>query len=96
METLTFTRPRSSSTSSTVPLKLVKGPSATRTCSPTSKTMAGRFGLSAWSVFCFSIRWASCSRMGVGRFFSPRKPVTFGVFFTRCQASSGISFFTST
>ena len=36
METLTFTRPRSSTTSSTVPMKLVKGPSATRICSPTS------------------------------------------------------------
>ena len=42
METLTFTRPFSSSTSSTVPLKLVNGPSATRTCSPTSNSTEGR------------------------------------------------------
>ena len=37
----TFTRPFSSSISSTVPLKLVNGPSATRTCSPISKMIEG-------------------------------------------------------
>src|SRR5256885_707496 len=36
METLTFTRPRSKSSSSTVPLKLAKGPSRTLTESPIS------------------------------------------------------------
>ena len=37
IDTATFKRERSSSTSSTVPLNEVNGPSATRTCSPISK-----------------------------------------------------------
>ena len=39
---------------------------------------------------------ASASVIGLGLFLLPRKPVTFGVSFTRCQASSDISIFTST
>ena len=33
---------------------------------------------------------------GLGLFLLPRKPVTFGVSLTRCQASSDICIFTST
>ena len=95
METLTFTRPFSSSTSSTVPLKLVNGPSATRTCSPTSNSTEGR-GCSTPSFTWLRMRCASASLIGAGRLRAPRKPVTFGVSFTRCQASSVISIFTST
>ena len=47
METATLSRDRSSSTSSTRPLKEAKGPSATRTVSPTSKLIVGR-GRSGW------------------------------------------------
>ena len=65
IETLTFTRPFSSSTSSTVPLKLVNGPSATRTCSPTSYSTAGR-GRSTPSCVCFMMRSASASLIGRG------------------------------
>src|SRR5579871_877837 len=39
--TATLSRERSSSTSSTVPLNDANGPSETRTCSPTSKTIEG-------------------------------------------------------
>jgi hypothetical protein len=74
----------------------VKGPSATRTCSPTSKTTAGLRGLSTPSFTWLTMRWASDSVIGLGLFLLPRKPVTFGVSFTRCQASSDISIFTST
>jgi hypothetical protein len=42
------------------------------------------------------MRSASASLIGEGRVRLPRKPVTFGVFFTRCQASSESSIFTST
>ena len=45
IETATFNRDRVSSTSSTVALKEEKGPSDTRTCSPTSKDTKG-FGCS--------------------------------------------------
>src|SRR6476620_11226114 len=65
IDTLTFTRPFSSSTSSTVPLKLVNGPSATRTCSPTSNRTAGR-GRSTPSCVCFMMRSASASLIGLG------------------------------
>ena len=42
------------------------------------------------------IRSASASLIGLGAVLVPRKPVTFGVSFTRCQASSVSSIFTST
>jgi hypothetical protein len=41
IETATLTRERPSSTSSTVPLNEAKGPSDTRTCSPTSNDTGG-------------------------------------------------------
>ena len=41
IDTATLRRPRSSSTSSTRPLNDVKGPSATRTCSPISNEIDG-------------------------------------------------------
>ena len=49
IETATLRRERASSTSSTTPLKEAKGPSATRTVSPTSKTSAD-FGRSTPSA----------------------------------------------
>ena len=42
------------------------------------------------------IRSASASLIGEGRILVPRKPVTFGVSFTKCHASSVSSIFTST
>ena len=42
------------------------------------------------------MRRASASLIGVGRLPAPRKPVTFGVFLTRCQASSVRSILIST
>ena len=41
-------------------------------------------------------RWGLASLIGLGLVLLPRNPVTFGVFFTRCQASSVRSIFTST
>ena len=41
IDTATFTRERASSTSSTTPLNEAKGPSDTRTCSPTSNETEG-------------------------------------------------------
>jgi hypothetical protein len=49
IETATLRRDRSSSTSSTRPLKLANGPSATLTCSPISKVTVG-FGRSTPSL----------------------------------------------
>src|SRR4051812_18016552 len=95
IDTATLSRPFSSSTSSTMPVKEVKGPSLTRTCSPTSKMIA-RFGRSMPSCTWCWIRIASASEIGVGLPLPPRKPVTFGVFMTRCQVSSVNSIFTST
>ena len=48
IDTATFKRERSSSTSSTVPLNEVNGPSATRTCSPISKVIDGLGTLGAF------------------------------------------------
>jgi len=49
IDTATLSRPFSSSTSSTMPVKEVNGPSLTRTCSPISKMIA-RFGRSMPSL----------------------------------------------
>jgi hypothetical protein len=95
IDTATLSRPFSSSTSSTRPLNEVKGPSDTRTCSPTSKMIAG-FGRSMPS-FTWVCTWLiSDSGIGAGLPLAPRNPVTFGVFFTRCQDSSFISILIST
>src|SRR6266481_2936188 len=97
IDTATLIRDFSSSTSSTTPLNEVNGPSETRTCSPTSKVIEG-FGRSIPSCTWRMIRCASASVIGTGRPRPPppRKFVTFGVFFTRCQVSSVSSIFTST
>ncbi len=95
MQTLTFTRPFSSSTSSTVPLKLVNGPSATRTCSPISNRTAGRGALHALRALLHDALGLGIADRA-GRVLVPRKPVTFGVSLTRCQVSSVRSIFTST
>src|SRR5207248_9247276 len=95
IDTATLSRDFSSSTSSTTPLNEVKGPSETRTCSPTSKVIDG-FGRSTPSCTCRMIRAASASLIGLGRPRPPRKPVTLAVFLTRCQVSSSRSILIST
>ena len=85
--TITFSVLRSRFTSSTMPLKLVNGPSLIRTWSPFSNVYFG-FGFSAASVTWLRI-WSTSSReSGVGLAPAPTKPVTFGVFFTTCHAWS--------
>ena len=66
IDTATFTRLRSSSTSSTVPLNEVKGPSATRTCSPISKVMVD-LGCSAPSLHLVedAVHFALAQRHGL-------------------------------
>src|SRR6266478_5984250 len=87
IETSTRTRPLSGFTSSTVPLKLEKGPSTTRTLSPSSNSTFG-FGFSAPSLSCVVSRAISCSLTAGGFVALPTNPVILGVFFTRCQVRS--------
>src|SRR5690606_16682594 len=89
IETFTLSFCLSGFTSSTVPEKFANAPSMTRISSPTSKFTRG-FGLTAPSTV--RRRWSSisCGRTSCGRWL-PMKPVTFGVSFTRCHASSLIS-----
>src|SRR5436190_3824321 len=82
METVTRRRARSSSTCSTLPLKLANGPSVTRTASPISKLMVG-LGRSTPSSMAPMIRATSLSDTGIGLEPEPRKPVTLGVFLIR-------------
>src|SRR5687767_2312511 len=85
--TMTFSVLRSRLTSSTMPLKLVNGPSLIRTWSPFSKEYFG-FGFSAATVTWWRI-WSTSSRVsGVGLAPAPTKPVTLGVFLTTCHALS--------
>src|SRR5690606_4710122 len=92
IETSTLIRPFSALTSSTEPLKFANGPSMTRTVSPTSKRTLGVL-FSAPSLTWEVRRATSESRMGSGCSLpvEPRKPVTFGVFFTRWKVRSFIS-----
>ncbi len=90
MLTITFRRPLSGLTSSTRPVKFVKGPSMTRTASPRTNWTLCR-GFSVPSSTCCRIWATSASGMGVGRVPGPTNPVTFGVLRTRYQRSSDIS-----
>ena len=72
MDTATFNRARSSSTSSTFPSKEANGPSATRMRSPISKLTDG-FGRSTPSCTCAMMRSASESGIGVGRLSAPKE-----------------------
>ena len=49
------------------------------------------FGFSFAVTTCSRIWLTSSSESGVGFLPVPTKPVTFGVFFTTCQAASDIS-----
>ena len=70
IDTATLTRARISSTSSTSPLNDANGPSATRTCSPTSKLTEG-FGRSTPScVGPLGIGLAAPARPGAGALFT--------------------------
>ncbi len=60
-----------------------------RTLSPRSKVYFG-FGFSIDSLTWLKIWSASSWERGTGRLPEPTKPVTLGVFFTRCQVESGI------
>jgi hypothetical protein len=60
-----------------------------RTLSPRSKVYLG-FGFSIDSLTWLKIWSASSWESGTGREPEPTKPVTFGVFLTRCQVVSGI------
>ena len=69
----------------------MNGPSMIRTLSPRSNVYFG-FGFSfdslTWSKIWSTSSWES----GVGWLPVPTKPVTLGVFLTRCQVESGIFF----
>ena len=68
----------------------------TRTTSPTSNRTLG-LGFSTPSWIWFRMFCTSFAVIGVGFVaVPPTKPVTFAVFFTRCQVSSVISISTST
>src|SRR5689334_21367019 len=75
--TVTFSVDLSSLTSSTLPVKLWKGPDLIRTVSPAAYENFG-FGFSAASACWFTIWSTSCGVSGVG-LWPPTKPVTFGV-----------------
>ena len=88
-------------TSATVPLKLTKLPSTTRTASPISNSIFGA-GRTAVSMSCsvIALTWRSgtggiflrsVSLVALLRLGAPMKPVTFGVFFTACHVSAFIS-----
>ena len=89
IETFTLSFCLSIFTSSTVPVKLAKAPSRTRTSSPTSKVSRG-FGLTPLSTIPRR-RLSICGRGTSCGVWLPMKPVTFGVSLTRCQTSSLIS-----
>src|SRR5262249_9775635 len=88
--TITFNLPRSGLTSLITPVKLVNGPSITRTFSPSSKSTLG-LGSAASPRMCLWICITSSSDRGVGSFAPPRSPVTLGVSLMTYQMSSLIS-----
>ena len=95
MLTRIFTLLRSTSTSSTKPLNPRNGPSMTRTVSPRLNAACSRGTLAPESI-CLSNVSASSSVSGRGTVPPPTNPVTFGVAFTSCEASSVIAMCTRT
>src|SRR5437588_1988016 len=91
MFTSTLSLPLAASISTTLPWKSVKGPSTTRTFSPTwysTVTLSGAFSL-VLMMLRISLSWS-----GTGLFPEPTKEVTPGVLRTTYQDSSDITMLT--